>query len=260
VARASGIRLKKKFGQNFLRDSNVTHHMIAAVDLNNQSSVFEIGCGDGFLTHAILEEPIARLWVFEIDPEWAAYVQETIQDDRLHVYQKDFLAIDSALLEEHKPWTILANLPYNVSFPILHWLQQHRYLLKEGVVMVQEEVAQKITKTSGRGYGFPSLFFQYFFTCKLLDKIPPSAFEPAPKVFSRLLYLKPKVNVSSIPDERLFWDFIQKCFKQPRRTLRNNLHHLHYALDNVPEETLQKRAQQLNMQDFIALWDVVRKK
>jgi 16S rRNA (adenine1518-N6/adenine1519-N6)-dimethyltransferase len=259
MSRASGIRLKKKFGQNFLRDDTITHHMIAAVDLNKDSSVFEIGCGDGFLTRAILEEPIARLWIFEIDPEWATYVKNKIRDERIVMHQEDFLTVDPSIFETYKPWTILANLPYNVTFPILHWLQRNRFLLKEGVIMVQEEVAQKIVKTSGRGYGFPSLFFQRFFEWKLMDKVPPSAFEPEPNVFSRLLYLKPKIDIQPITDEEQFWEFIQKCFKQPRRTLRNNFSQSHYDLSKLSDDILKKRAQQLNMQELIDVWNLIRK-
>src|SRR5580765_7611181 len=157
--------------------------MIFAVTITPQTSVFEIGCGDGILTRAILETEVARLFVFEIDPDWANYVQESITDDRLHMFLENFLDIDFSLLEEHAPWTVLANLPYQVTFPILHRFQQHRHLLKEGVVMVQEEVAQKIVKQRGRDYGYSSLFFQHYFEWKLLDKIPPTAFHPAPKVF-----------------------------------------------------------------------------
>ena len=86
--------------------------------------------------------------------------------------------------------------------------------------MIQEEVAQKIVKTSGRGYGFPSLFFQHYFEWKLLEKVPPGAFFPPPKVYSRLLYFKPKKMLQQIPDEAEFWEFIKHCFAQPRRTLK----------------------------------------
>ena len=91
---------------------------------------------------------------------------------------------------------MLANLPYQVTFPILHNFQKNRHLLKEGVIMIQEEVAEKILKTSGRGYGYPSLFFQRYFTWKKLDKVPPTAFFPPPKVDSRLLYFKPRMEIT----------------------------------------------------------------
>src|SRR5579863_4387730 len=217
--------------------------MIFAVEIKPTTSIFEIGCGDGFLTQYILETPAARLQVFEIDPDWANYVRETFgSDERLTVSLENFLDADLTKLEEHKPWTVLANLPYQVTFPILHRFQEHRHLLKEGVVMVQEEVAQKIVKQRGKGYGYSSLFFQYYFEWKLLDKIPPTSFYPAPKVFSRLLYFKTRENVMPIPNEDKFWQFVKICFKQPRRTLKNNLTSTHYAVEKIPEDIMGLRA------------------
>jgi len=252
------IRIKKKFGQHFLRDRNVTRSAISRVELDDKSSVFEIGCGDGFLTQEILKTDIARLWVFEIDPEWAEYTKEKLgQDSRLTIFTENVLDADFSRLEPYAPWTLLANLPYQVTFPILHLLQRNIHLLKEGVVMVQEEVAQKLVKTSGRGYGYPSLFFQYFFKLNLLLKVHPESFFPPPKVESRLVYLRPKKDVRPIPDEEKFWKFIKMCFRQPRRTLYNNLKQTHYDIAKVPEETVKLRAQQMNIDDFLRLWDLL---
>ncbi len=259
MAHSEGIRLKKKFGQHFLRDERVVQHMIEAVTIGPNTSVFEIGCGDGFLTQAILRTNIARLFVFEIDPEWAKFVRDKFKSDvRLYMFEANFLDQDLSMLDEHKPWTVLANLPYQVTFPILHRFHEVRHRLAEGVVMVQEEVAQKITKTHGRGYGFSSLFFQHYFEWKQLDKIPPTAFHPAPKIFSRLLYFKPKKTVTPIPQEAAFWEFITTCFKQPRRMLRNNLRQAHYDESKLSEETLSLRAQQMSMEDFLVVWDQIR--
>ena len=250
------FRLKKKYSQNFLKDLRYIDSMLDAVDLTSETPVFEIGGGAGALTKAILREKIKKLWVFEIDPEWVSVLGE-IKDPRLTVFGENFLDVDFKRFEEDQPWTLLANLPYQVTFPILHALQKHRDLLKEGVVMVQEEVAQKILKTRGRNYGFVSLFFQWFFDWKLLDKVPPEAFYPQPKVFSRLLYFKPKKDVPEIKNEEAFWTFIKTCFKQPRRTLRNNLMQSHYNLDEIGVTTLDLRAQQLSMNDFLTLWNQV---
>lgn len=258
LASSHGIRLKKQYGQHFLRDRSVVDHMIDEVTLTPESSIFEIGCGDGFLTSAILEQNIARLWVFEIDPDWVEHVRTEFVDERLTVYEENFLDIDFARLELHKPWTVLANLPYQVTFPILYTFHRHRDLIKEGVVMMQEEVAQKIMKTSGRGYGFPALFLQYFFELKLLRKIEPGCFYPPPKVESRLVYFKPRSSVVEIPNESEFWKFIKICFRQPRRTLRNNLEQSHYDLSKISEDLLKLRAQQMGIQDFLKLWDVLR--
>lgn len=253
-----GIPLKKRYGQHFLRDDTIVYKIVERVTLTDASSVFEIGCGDGFLTRVILQSPLARLWIFEIDPEWAQYVKKTITDSRLHIFEHNILDVDFSVFEANKPWTLLSNLPYQITFPILHLLQKHRRILKEGVIMVQEEVAQKIVKTKGRGYGYPSLFFQHFFEWELLDKVPPSAFFPPPKVFSRLLYFKPIATVSPIADEEHFWKFIRVCFKQPRRTLRNNFMQTHIDISMIPEKLLAMRAQQLTMDDFIDLWELIR--
>lgn len=253
------IRIKKKFGQHFLRDKSIVHRIVGNVEIDSNTSVFEIGCGDGFLTRQILKTPVARLWVFEIDSEWAKYVHEQLgQDKRLSVFTENILDVDFTRFEQFKPWTLLANLPYQVTFPILYLLHKHRDLLKEGVIMVQEEVAQKIVKKGGRGYGFPSLFFQHHFDWMLLSKVLPIAFYPPPKVCSRLMYFKPKENIKPIPDEEKFWKFIKACFRQPRRTLRNNLVQTHYDLSKIPDETLALRAQQMAMDDFLKLWDLLQ--
>lgn len=258
MVQAHGIPLKKKFGQHFLRQQSVADHMVQAVTLTPQSSVLEIGCGDGFLTKTIMRTPIARLWVFEIDPEWATLVRDTVVDARLTVFNEDILVTDVTALESHKPWTILANLPYQITFPILHLLQRNVHMIKEGVVMVQEEVAQKLLKTGGRGYGHSSLFFQYYFDWKKLELVPPSAFVPPPRIHSRLLYFKPAVERPVIPDPEQFWLFIKACFKQPRRMLRNNLSGGLYDVQRIPDATLQLRAQQMSFDDLLKLWHLVR--
>jgi 16S rRNA (adenine1518-N6/adenine1519-N6)-dimethyltransferase len=257
MAKSHGIPLKKKYGQHFLRDQQVVEHMLDHVDLTSSSSVLEIGCGDGFLTKEIVKHPFAHFWIFEIDPQWAGFVKNAVPDKRITIHQENILDVDFTRFEPYKPWTVLSNLPYQITFPILHRFQQNRDLFKEGVIMIQEEVAQKIVKTSGRGYGFPSLFFQYYFDWELLQKVRPGAFLPPPKVYSRLLYFKPKKNLEPIPEEERFWQFIKHCFAQPRRTLKNNLQQFHYNLMHFSDQTLGLRAQQMKMQDFLHIWKVI---
>lgn len=260
MAQTDGIFLKKRFGQHFLRDTTVTDAMIAKVALKDVP-VLEIGCGDGFLTRAIAAQPdISQIRVFEIDPEWADLVRTTVKDKRLTVDTVDVLNVDFAVLKKDAPWVLLANLPYQVTFPILHRLQQHRDLFKEGVVMVQEEVAQKIVKIGGRGYGYPALFFQRYFEWELLQKVPAHAFFPPPKVTSRLLYFKPRALIEPIPDEERFWQFIRICFHQPRRTLKNNFAASIYDVNAIPAEFDGLRAQQMTMKDLLVVWDAVRKR
>jgi 16S rRNA (adenine1518-N6/adenine1519-N6)-dimethyltransferase len=251
-----GIAIKKQYGQHFLRDQTVIDAMVNAVTLNSTSSIFEIGCGDGFLTRSILKQPLARLWVFEIDPEWAEYVKTHYPDERMTIFTENILDIDFAkLLATHQPWTLLANLPYQITFPILFLLQKNRTVLREGVIMVQEEVAHKLLKTSGRDYGFTSLFFQHYFVWQSLKNIPPAAFFPSPKVHSRILHFAPRATIPEIPEEVLFWKFIKSCFAYPRRTLKNNLAATTYwprAEAFISHDLL--RAQEMTFEDFLALW------
>lgn len=253
-----GIPVKKQFGQHFLRNQAVIEAMLGAVALTPQTSVFEIGCGDGFLTRSILQTSIERLWVFEIDHDWVTYVNQQYPDARMTIFEENILDVDFARFEAHKPWTLLANLPYQITFPILRLLKEHRAVLREGVIMVQEEVAQKIVKNSGRGYGFPSLYFQHFFEWQLLAKVIPGDFYPPPAVFSRLLYFKPRLDAPHIPEEEAFWAFIKFCFSSPRRTLKNNLNSTHYAGFLKKHDLGNMRAQEMSMDDFLALWDRIR--
>lgn len=257
--KSNGIILKKRYGQHFLRDHTIIEKIVQGTTLTNTSSVFEIGCGDGVLTKAIINTRIARLWVFEIDEEWAEHVKNEIQDNRLTMHTQNILDIDIEIFKAQAPWTLLANLPYQITFPILHLLYSMRHLLKEGIIMIQEEVAEKILKKSGRGYGYPSLFFQRYFEWKKMDKVPATAFYPPPKVESRLLYFKPRESdqIKPIENEEKFWIFIKCCFKSPRRTLRNNLTHTNYLWQSIPEETLALRAQQLTMEDLVSLWNSI---
>ncbi len=252
-----GIELKKRYGQHFLKDRFFVDRMIDAVHLDDKISVMEIGCGEGILTGAILQGPCKQLKVFEIDEQWASYVDKVYgSDSRLNIVLDNVLDAQWDLLADQGPWVLLANLPYQITFPIFHRIQQNRSLFLEGVIMIQEEVAQKIVKTSGRDYGYSSLFFQHYFELKMLDKISPGAFFPPPSIYSRLLYFKPKQNLPTIPKEEEFWKFIKLCFHQPRRTLRNNLAQSHFDLTLLEPELLLKRAQQLSMQDLLGIWAV----
>ncbi len=255
---SEGIPLQKKYGQFFLRDSRVTNDMLEGLPLKN-AAVFEIGCGDGFLTKAILSHPVARLDVFEIDPAWAGTVKALCKTDpRFKMHVTDFLQVTQEQLVAGAPWIVLSNLPYHLTFPILHKIKEFGDLVPAGAFMMQEEVAQKIVQTRGRGYGYVSLFFQYYFDWKLLSKVQPKSFFPEPKVFSRLISFKRKTGVIPIPEEKQFWRFIKLCFAHPRRTFRNNMSQTHINMDLFKDEILDLRSQQMSMQDFLKLWDMVR--
>jgi 16S rRNA (adenine1518-N6/adenine1519-N6)-dimethyltransferase len=251
-------RKKKTLGQHFLRDFGVLESMISRVCVSPEINVLEIGCGDGFLTSAILEKtPCKRLICFEIDPEWHEFVRHKISDEHLDLRLKNILDQNWDEFSSFQPLVMLANLPYQITFPIMFRIQQHRHLFQEGVVMVQEEVAQKIMATGGRNYGHTSLFLQHFFSFELMDKIAPEAFSPPPKVYSRLLYFRPRQDVPKISREGDFWRFVSCCFASPRRTLKNNLLAAKFETSNLPDDILSLRAQQMSFEDFVLVWEMV---
>ena len=254
------IPLKKKaLGQHFLRKDSTVFNMINRATITKDTSVLEIGCGDGFLTRAILENtPCKKLVCYEIDPEWAAYVRKSVKDPRLEIRLKNILEVDLSVLQSEGPWVILANLPYNITFPIMSMLEEHRSLFKEIIVMVQEEVGQKFAAEYGRSLSPVPFFYQHRFSIKLMEKIEPAAFNPPPNVFSRLVYFKPILEPLVIPEEEAFWKFLKLCFNSPRQTLRNNLRTTHYDLTLLEEELLAKRSQQLDFANFLSIWDKVK--
>lgn len=248
---------KKALGQHFLRKQSTVDHMIDKVKIDANTTVLEIGCGDGFLTRSILEQtPCKKLICYEIDPEWAEVVRSSVRDSRLEIRLQNILTVDFNVLRVEMPLVVLANLPYQITFPIVTLFQQHKHLFQEGVVMVQEEVAQKLAATSGRNLAPASLFFQYHFDIALMEKIEPGAFNPPPKVFSRLVYFRP-VNRAAIKQEEGFWKFLKLCFQSPRQTLKNNLRTTHFDRHKINQELLQQRAQQLTFNDFLSLWEIL---
>ena len=230
--------------------------MLKNADVQPGTPVMEIGCGDGFLTKSILKYTECKeLQVFEIDEEWLNVVKKTVKDSRLTLNLTNVLDVElDKFFTKENPVVLLANLPYHITFPILHKIQRQAQLFSHGVVMVQEEVAQRLVAQTGRDAGSISHFFQHYFEMALLNKVPPTAFEPQPKVFSRLVSFKPRAALTTIIDIDNFWLFMRQCFKFPRQMLRNNLRGTKYFTPAVPEKLLNLRAQQITTEQFVEIW------
>lgn len=248
-------RKKKFLGQHFLRKQSVVDNMISAVQFEENHGIVEIGCGDGFLTKSLLKQTKSPVRCYEIDKEWGNFVKKEVNDERFNLLLENVLEADWSLIDSTRPWVILANLPYQITFPILFKIIEHKHLFTEGVVMIQEEVAQKIVSTHGRGYGVTPLRMQYHFEeLRLLDKVEPGAFLPPPSIFSRLLYFKPRKKMEVIPDEEGFWKFLGICFRSPRQNFRNNIKGTKYPISIFSEKELKLRSQQMSWDDFMNLW------
>lgn len=247
-------RQKKHLGQHFLISDAPINSMLSAIPIGPETTVVEIGCGNGILTKAILSTRCKALHVIEIDPEWAEHLYNTVNDPRLTIHVADAVAFDFRSLKGDGPLVLLANLPYVITFPLLEKFTRDHLLFDDGMVMVQEEAAERIAHTSGRRFGAVSAFLQSYFDFTLHDKVPPYLFSPAPKVDSRLVRLKPKQTLMEIAEPEAFWLFMRACFKNPRQTLSNNLKRTYYAWQKLDAETLKLRAQQLSTAQLHELW------
>ncbi len=255
-------RRKKSLGQHFLRRESVVRLMIEKVkDSCNDAVILEIGCGDGFLTRNILEQTnCARLVCLEIDLQWVEFVKRRIKDPRLEILNANALDVDWSKFSDNgsKSMVMLANLPYNVTFPIIKKLRENATLFTEGVIMVQDEVAQKFVAKSGRNFGFVSLLLQHTFDMSLMAKVGPESFCPPPKVSSRLVHFKPKAKTINIEREENFWRFIRVCFSAPRKMLKNNLRCYNVNPEIIERKVGGLRAQQMNFNQLLELWEYVR--
>lgn len=250
----SSPRKKKAFGQHFLRKQSTVDNMIAKVALDSHTRIIEIGCGDGFLTRSLLAQTPCPITVIEIDEEWATIVRNSLPDQRLTIVIQDVLDHDLTQHKKDNKLVLLANLPYQITFPLLYKFAKNYTLFDEGVIMIQEEVAQKLVATRGKSYSAATVYLQYYFSFSLMEKVEPGAFSPPPSIFSRLVHFTPQKELPSLTAPEAFWDFVRICFAHPRQTLKNNLKHTSYWNDSFPAEYAGLRAQQLTFEQFREIW------
>ena len=215
-------------GQVFLTDNRVADRILQAVNLQAGDAVLEIGAGPGNMT-ARLAATGTPVWAVEIDPALAQGLREKFAEHlQVEVLEEDILKISVADLVRsagRERLKVFGNLPYYITSPcLLRLFRQHR-LIEEIVVMVQQEVAQRIVATPGSAdYGLFSVTCQYYTRPTLLFTIPPRAFRPVPQVYSALLRMPvaPQKEPLGIQDEEAFWRWMKAAFAQKRKTLVNN--------------------------------------
>jgi 16S rRNA (adenine1518-N6/adenine1519-N6)-dimethyltransferase len=225
-----GFSFKKSLGQNFLIDQNILNNIVAAAELDETKGALEIGPGIGALTQR-LAQAAGKVTAVEIDNRLIPILKEVLADqEHTTVIHGDVLKLDlKQLLEEQfagvSGVSVVANLPYYVTTPILMKLLEERLPLEHIVVMIQKEVAERMAaKPGGKEYGSLSVAVQYYCVPKLVCTVPHTVFIPQPNVDSAVIKLslrdKPAVDV---PDEDHFFRVVQASFAQRRKTLANNL-------------------------------------
>ena len=186
----------------------------------------EIGAGHGEMT-SLLAQRAGRVVAIELDDRLLPRLrQQTAGLSNVKVIAGDILALDLAVLADEQRFYVYGNLPYYITSPIVHRLLEHAERLEAAFLVVQLEVAARITAQPGvRDYGYFSAFTQFYSAPEILMRIPPGAFQPPPKVSSALVSLRlPGERARlGIANEVGFVRFLKICFAQKRKTLRNNL-------------------------------------
>ncbi|SFS86980.1 16S rRNA (adenine(1518)-N(6)/adenine(1519)-N(6))-dimethyltransferase RsmA [Marininema halotolerans] len=228
ILRRHGLHLKKSLGQNFLTEDHVLHQIVEAADLDENAGVLEIGPGIGALTEHLAEEAKSVIAV-ELDQRLLPILQELfVAYPHVTILHGDAMKVDlHQVIEEHlgdcKKRHVVANLPYYVTSPILMRLLEERLPLDSIVIMVQKEVAERLTSEPGtKAYGSITVTTQYFTEPEWVTLVPAHVFMPPPQVDSAVIRLKirPKPPVA-VNNEGLFFRVVRASFGQRRKTLPN---------------------------------------
>lgn len=230
VLERHGFTFKKSFGQNFLTDTNILQKIVDTAEIDKNVNVIEIGPGIGALTE-FLAENAAEVMAFEIDERLVPILEDTLRDhDNIKVINEDVLKADLQIrVKEFKnpnlPIKVVANLPYYITTPILMHLIESKIPFAEFVVMMQKEVADRISaEPNTKAYGSLSIAVQYYMTAKVAFVVPRTVFVPAPNVDSAILKMTRREQpLVEVKDEDFFFRVSKISFVHRRKTLWNNL-------------------------------------
>lgn len=254
------VRAKKSLGQHFLHDQKAAQRIVDALQLSDEvNNVLEIGPGMGVLTKYLVAKEKMKLRLVEIDRDSVAYLKKHYPELQDSIHEGDFLEMDlPAVFAE--PFMIIGNFPYNISSQIFFKVLENRDQVTQVVCMLQKEVADRIAEKEGsKTYGILSVLLQAYYHVDMLFKVPPGAFSPPPKVMSAVIRLR-RNNVSQLPcNEKLFVVVVKQGFNNRRKTLRNALKNLILPAEISSLPILDKRAEQLSVNDFINLTQLIEK-
>ena len=275
VLERHGFTFKKSFGQNFLTDTNILQKIVDTAEVDDQVNVIEIGPGIGALTE-FLAERAAEVMAFEIDHRLVPILADTLRDfDNVTVVNEDILKVDLAQhIQNFKnpdlPIKVVANLPYYITTPILMHLIESGIPFSEFVVMMQKEVADRISaKPNTKAYGSLSIAVQYYMTAKVAFIVPRTVFVPAPNVDSAILKMvrRPEPAVA-VEDESFFFKVSKASFTHRRKTLWNNLTGYFGKTEEIKDKLTKAlnqaglspsvRGEALGLEEFASLADALK--
>lgn len=247
------VKPKKHLGQHFLTDQNIARKTANLIERFETNNILEIGPGTGMLTQFIQEIPDVRLEVVEIDKESVEYLNGHYPN--LKVHNSDFLKMDLSTMYNGEPFAVIGNFPYNISSQILFKVLDFKENIPNVAGMFQLELAQRVaSEPNCKAYGVISVLFQAFYDIQLEFKIPPTVFNPPPKVNSAVIFATRKSEIGLECDHKLFKQIVKMSFNQRRKTIANSLKQL-----NIPKEILiqnqfaKLRPENLSVQDFVEL-------
>lgn len=250
------VRAKKSLGQHFLKDQNIARKITDSL-LPVTREVLEIGPGMGVLTRHLLTNPTFSVRAIDIDRESIAYLHELLPEQRERIIYGDFL---KAKITDwyQEPFSVIGNLPYNISSQIFFRIIENRDLVHQVVCMIQKEVAERIAAPHGsKTYGILSVFLQTFYHIEYLFTVGEKVFDPPPKVKSAVIRLIRNARTELGCEEKLFFNVIKTGFNQRRKTLRNSIRGL--LPPGFESNYLNMRPEQLSVSDFISLCQSIGK-
>lgn len=247
------VRAKKHLGQHFLKDEDIAKKIGNTLSLQGYSNILEIGPGMGVLTKYLIDKEV-QVAAMELDTDSVAYLEEHYPNKNLQIITADFLKFDLKNFFNGEPYAITGNFPYNISTQIVFRTLEWRDQIPEFTGMFQKEVAKRICgKEGNKTYGIMSVLVQAFYDAEYLFTVPPTVFNPPPKVESGVLRLRRKEDYSLPCDEKFFFKVVKTAFQQRRKTLRNSLKVFNLS-DKLKEDTIfGQRPEQLSVTQFISL-------
>jgi 16S rRNA (adenine1518-N6/adenine1519-N6)-dimethyltransferase len=247
------IRPKKALGQHFLTDNNIAEKIVSAIPAEPKTLV-EIGPGTGMLSKLILECDQYDPLFIETDRDAIEYLEFTYPAIKGKLIHADILKADLKNII-HDRYQIVGNLPYNISSQIFFRMLEDRQRVQSAVVMIQKEVAERISTGPGsKTYGILSVLLQTWFNIEYLFTVSENVFYPPPKVKSAVIRLTRNDTVDIGCDPDFYFKVVKAGFNQRRKTLRNALKPVLGNTDvSTLEEVLSKRAEQLSVAQFVDL-------